>query len=286
MRDTDDELLEIKREIVESRSLVIKTNNLTNSLAADIKAISKRQLAYEQRTFWNSAGANLVFFVVVLGVVKVAWDARVESVEEETRGAKERATKVEAEMKVLGTKEDERSKAESAAAAYYELVRTGRQQEVVDGYEAIRKEPLTRAEQALFSDAVERARTELSLRSYQMGLDHVRMGRWHEAVTAFEESVALRETAAHVPMARLSLARAYRKLGRPRDAVGLLVGLAEASPDKELLDDAGLLLAQCYVELAAYNEAKTTLRAFIRRFPDSPLVGDARSLLAEIGMKH
>lgn len=286
MRDNDDELLEIKREIVESRSLVIKTNNLTNSLAADIKAISKRQVAHEQRTFWNSAGANILFFVVVLVVVKVAWDARVDSVEQETRGAKERATKLEADMKLLEEKEDQRTKAESAAAVYYELVRAGRLQEVVDGYEAIRKEPLTRAEHALFTDAVERARTELSLRSYQMGLDHVRMGRWHEAATSFEESVALRETAAHVPLARLSLARAYRKLGRQRDAVGILVSLAEASPDKELLDDAGLLLAECYVELAAYNEAKTTLRAFVRRFPDSPLVGDARSLLAEIGMKH
>jgi len=38
MDQFDDELREIKREIVESRGLVIKTNNLTNSLAADIKA--------------------------------------------------------------------------------------------------------------------------------------------------------------------------------------------------------------------------------------------------------
>ena len=40
MRDTDDEIREIKTEIIESRGLIIKTNNLTNSLAADIKSIA------------------------------------------------------------------------------------------------------------------------------------------------------------------------------------------------------------------------------------------------------
>ena len=37
------ELEEIKREIVESRSLSIKTNNLINALSADLKSIAKRQ---------------------------------------------------------------------------------------------------------------------------------------------------------------------------------------------------------------------------------------------------
>jgi hypothetical protein len=38
MRETDEELGEIKREIIESRALVIKTNNLTNALSADVKS--------------------------------------------------------------------------------------------------------------------------------------------------------------------------------------------------------------------------------------------------------
>src|SRR3954468_5883947 len=60
------ELLEIKREIVESSGLVIKTNNLTNALAADLKGITKRQAAFERRAFWNSAGANALFVLVVI----------------------------------------------------------------------------------------------------------------------------------------------------------------------------------------------------------------------------
>ncbi|MEZ4303065.1 MAG: hypothetical protein R3B70_49530, partial [Polyangiaceae bacterium] len=81
------ELLEIKREIVESRGLVIKTNNLTNALAADLKSITKRQQAFERRAFWNSWGANALFVLVVIAVVALAWDARMDNVEAKTKGA-------------------------------------------------------------------------------------------------------------------------------------------------------------------------------------------------------
>src|SRR5262249_23713778 len=153
--------------------------------------------------FLNSAGANLLFVVVVIGVVKVAWDARVDSVQAETRGAKEKVQKFEGDLKELHKKNDDRMRAETAAAAYYELIRAERRQEVIDGFENIRKEPLTRAELAFFTDAVERARGELSVKSYQAGLEHIRNARWHEAALALEDSVRLKDNAAHTPTARL-----------------------------------------------------------------------------------
>jgi TolA-binding protein len=284
--DFDDELRDIKREIVESRGLIIKTNNLTNALAADLKSISRRQLGFERRAFWNSAGANLLFVVVVIGVVKLAWDARIDAVTAETSGAKGKVAKLEKEIEDLKKRGDERTRAESAAAAFYELIRAERRQEIIDGFEAIRKEPLTRAELAFFTDAVEKARAEISIKSYQLGLDHMRTGRWHEAAMAFEDSLQKKETAAHAPAARLNLARAYRKLNRQRDAIPMLVQLSEASTDKEVMDDATFLLAECLIDIQAWNDAKTTLRSFIRRFPDSPFINDARMALADLSLKH
>src|SRR5579885_3153796 len=84
MHEVDEELREIKREIIESRGLVIKTNNLTNALSADIKSIAKRQQTYERRISWNSAVAYIVFVVVVFAALKLAWDARVATVTGET----------------------------------------------------------------------------------------------------------------------------------------------------------------------------------------------------------
>ena len=49
MREIDEELLDIKREIIESRGLVIKTNNLTNALGfteSEEGAITENQVNY------------------------------------------------------------------------------------------------------------------------------------------------------------------------------------------------------------------------------------------------
>lgn len=284
--EVSDELSEIKREIVESRGLVIKTNNLTNALAADLKAINKRQVAFERRAFWNSAGANALFVLVVIAVVALAWDARMDSVQAQTKGTTEKITQLEEERKDMRRKADERAAAESAAAAFYDVVRSERQKEIIDGFEAVRKLPLSRAELSFFQDAVDKAKGELSVKAYQAGLDHLRTGRWHEAAQAFEEALSKKSSGAHIPSAKLSLARSYRKLNRQRDAIPLLMPLSEASPDPEIMDDATFLLAECFIEIQAFNDAKTTLRAFIRRFPDSPLLNDARMALADLSIRH
>lgn len=286
MDDIDDELREIKREIVESRGLVIKTNNLTNALAADLKSISKRQLGFERRAFWNSASANGLFVLVVIGVVKLAWDARVDAVEADTKAAKEKIAQFDKNREEDQKRADERTRAEGAAVAFYELVRAGRRQEMIERFEELRALPLSRAELAFFTDAVDKARGELSIESYHKGLDHIRTGRWHEAAVALEDVARFHQDGAHVPAAQLNLARAYRKLGRQRDAIPILIKLSEASPDKEVLDDATFLLAECLIDIQAWNDAKTTLRAFIRRFPDSSYINDARMALADISLRH
>ncbi len=286
MDDFDEELREIKREIIESRGLIIKTNNLTNALAADIKSVGKRQLNFERRAFWNSAAANALFVVVVIAVVKFAWDSRVEAVERETKQATARVKELTGELRTLQKLNEARSRGESAAASFYELIRSDRKKELIERYEAVRKEQLTRAERAFFRDAVARVSTQLSLSAYHAGLDHMRNGRWHEAVLAFEESLKFQDTTSHAPSAQLNLSRGYRRLNRQREAIPILLKLSEASPDAEILDDAMFLLAECLIDIQAWNDAKTTLRNFIRRYPTSPYINDAKMALSDLTVRH
>jgi TolA-binding protein len=286
MDEFDEELRDIKREIIESRGLIIKTNNLTNALAADIKSIGKRQQNFETRTFRNSIAANLLFVVVLIGAVKFAWDARVDSVERDTREGKARIAQLEEEQKTLQADVESRGRADAAAAAFYELLRAGKKKELIDAYDSVRKEKLTRTEAAFFRDEVQRTRGQLSITAYHEGLDNVRAGRWHEAVVAFEESLRFDDAATHTPSAQLNLARGYRQLNRQRDAIPILVKLSEASADAEILDDAMFLLGECLIDIQAWNDAKTTLRTFIRRYPQSAFVNDAKMALAELALKH
>jgi len=286
MDEFGDELEEIKREIVESRSLTIKTNNLVNALAADVKSIAKRFQGYERRLTWNSATAYAVFAATVLFAGKVVLDARVDAIRAQTKDTHALAEKQDKDLKTLQQREEARTRTERRAAEYYGLIVAGKRRELIDQFDEVFHLDLSRVERQVFEAALERARNELSLIAYQTGLDHVRTARWHEAEQALRESLSEKSNAAHSSEALYQLAVALRALGRQRDAIPMLIELSESSPDKEVVDDATFLLAQCQVDIEAWNDAKTTLRTFIRRFPTSAHLNEARAKLAELQLFH
>ncbi|HEX7454163.1 MAG TPA: tetratricopeptide repeat protein [Polyangiaceae bacterium] len=280
------EIEEIKREIVESRALTIKTNNLVNALAADLKSISKRQQGAERKVVLNSATAYVVTIAVLLVFVKLTWDIRIETVKSENKETRDQLEAVQKDIKVDQEREEAQKRASRQAGEFYQLIVQSKRQEVIAAYPDVVKLDLTPTERAVFDAAVERAKNELSLIAYQTGVDHIRMARWHEAQQAFRESLKYKSDAAHSPQANLQLSRALIQLGLHRDAIPILMQLSEASADKEVMDEATLQLAEAELAIQAWNDAKNTLRAFIRRFPNSPHINDARAKLAEVSLYH
>jgi TolA-binding protein len=280
------EIEEIKREIVESRALTIKTNNLVNALAADLKSISKRQQGAERKVVLNSATAYVVTIAVLLVFVKLTWDIRIETVKGENKETRDQLEAVQKDIKVDQEREEAQKRASRQASEFYQLIVQSKRQELIAAYPDVVKLDLTPTERAVFDAAVERAKNELSLIAYQTGVDHIRMARWHEAQQAFRESLKYKSDAAHSPQANLQLSRALIQLGLHRDAIPILMQLSEASADKEVMDEATLQLAEAELAIQAWNDAKNTLRAFIRRFPNSPHINDARAKLAEVSLYH
>ena len=280
--EVDEELREIKREIIESRGLVIKTNNLTSALSADIKSIAKRQQGYERRISWNSAVAYIVFVIVVFAGLKLAMDARREQLTEKADAFAADNARLKGELRDLHERDRERAAAEARAAQFYDLIRQGKRADLVDQWEQVKGQPLSKAEQAIFSDAVEKARNELAGQLYQQAMDKVRVQRWQEAATAFEQSLKYKEDAAIGPAVRLGLAESYRHLNKQKEAIPLLTALAENTVDKEVHDDALYMLAWCQTDIQAWNDAKNTWRTLIRRFPESRFTPEARLQLAQL----
>jgi TolA-binding protein len=284
--EVDEELRELRREVIESRGLVIKTNNLTNALSADLKSIAKRQAGYERRISWNSATAYAVFVVVVLLGVKVLWDYRYENLKSESEGGKNELESLRKQVKELERREEARGKIEARAQLLYDLVKQGKRAEFLEQIESATKEGLTRVEVSIFQDIAERYRNELALERYTAGLDHARVARWQEAATAFEEALKIKSEATTAPATRLALAQAYRRLSRQRDSVPILQGLSENCPDKDIQAAATWELAQVEIEIQAWNDAKNTLRTFLKKWPEHARANDARQQLAELQLKH
>jgi TolA-binding protein len=280
-RDVDDEFREIKREIIEARGLVIKTNNITAALSADVKSIARRQSGYERRITVNSATAYVLFVVVIFGGIKLWLDASMRENKSELRNLQRQDEQRSRELAAALREKEERSQLDARAQSFYELIRDGRKQEAVEAWEQLRRERLTAAEMAMFQDAVDRFRVDLSMAAYQRGLEHGRMGRYAEAHEAYEEAVRMKEDAGHIAFVRIAQADALRHLGRQREALVILQGVADGA-DREAADDALYKMAQSLSDLQQYGDARNTLRQLLRRFPYGSIANDARTYLGQL----
>lgn len=285
MRDADDEIREIKTEIIESRGLIIKTNNLTNSLAADIKSIAKRQASYERRFNWNSAVAYVLFAVISFVGLKLWSDVRINEIDSEKTDLSREVKELRQNLAEETRRHEARDAAEGKAAAFYNLIKQKDYARVVDGYEDIRKESLSKAEAEFFRDTEDRYRLELSVQAYQNGLNLMNAGRYAEAAEALRESLRYKEEASHMPAVKLNLAKALRSLGRPGEAQTLAKAVMEQSIDKDLQDDAAWLLSQCAEDMGQVDDARNELRALIRKWPRSSLVPDAFKKISELNLR-
>ncbi len=285
MREADEEIREIKKEIIESRGLIIKTNNLVNSLAADIKSIAKRQAGYERRFNWNSGVAYVLFTGLVFVGLKLASDAQIREIESNQEDLSETVLELRQELAEETRRAEQRSRAEAQAGRFYDLVRRQKRAEVVQSYEQIRREELSRAEAAFFRDVVDQFRLDLSVSAYQEGLDLMRTGRYAEAAEKFQRSIDFAEHGSHIPAVKLHLARALRRLSRQSEAMILAQTVVEQDTDPELQDDAMWLLGQCAEELEQIDEARNALRTILRRWPRSEYAADARRHLGELNLR-
>lgn len=285
MRDTDDEIREIKTEIIESRGLIIKTNNLTNSLAADIKSIARRQAGYERRFTLNSAVAYVLFATLSFVGLKLWSDVRINEIGSEKDELGQKVQELRRDLEEETRRAEKREQAEAKAAAYYDLVRKKDYARVVEGYDQIQNEQLSKVEAEVFRDTEERFRLQLSINAYQTGLGLMRTGRYAEAAESFQDAMRLKEEASHVPAVKLDLARAFWHLGRAGEATILAQEVIDQNVDKELQDDATWLLSQCAEDLGNIDDARNALRTLLRRWPRSALVPDARKRLSDLNLK-
>lgn len=282
MREADEEIREIKKEIIESRGLIIKTNNLVNALGADIKSIAKRQTGYERRFTLNSWVAYVIFSVLCFVGLKLASDAQVREIEHETRTLRGEVRQLRTDLGDETRKAQLRGRAETRASEYYDLVQQQRRQEAVERYSQISQENLSPAEREFFRDVHDQFRLDLSLEAYQAGLSLMRTGRYAEAAERFHQSMSLRDDASHMPAVKYNLAVALRELGRQSEALVYARQVVEQNIDRELQDDATWLVAECATDLEDLDTAIEAIRSLLRRWPRSSYAPDARSELHDL----
>jgi TolA-binding protein len=275
--NSGNEIKEIKKEIIEARGLIIKSNNLTNSLAADVRSIAKRQTSYERHLAWNSIVAYIIFVVLIFGLVQFVYSQRHASLEDEVAIAKQRVA--EQQKKIDEYKNQHRTDNKNqneGLMVLYDLVHEREKQAAIDAYEALELDTLTPLEAKLLKDAVEGFRGDLSMQHYLRGLELAVGQKFAEAVDEFRESLRFKGDSGHATAAKIQMANSLRLQGKPREAIAVLQRLMEEHLDRDLSDDALWYLALAHQNAHQKDEALSVLRSLMRQFPDSQYLRQAR----------
>ena len=277
------ELREIKKEIIEARGLIIKSNNLANSLSAEVRSIARRQASYERHISLNSVVTYVIVAILCWAGVQLAYNYRQSSIEESLVAAREEADKAKKELAEL-KKSLGKSKKGSGEdlSQLYELIHDGQHQEAIDAFEVLDVDTLSPLEKKLLTDQIEEFRGDLSIQHYSRGLDLVSEQKYPEAVLEFRQSLRFKENAGHAKASKIQLANALRLQGKPREAIAVLQRLIEEHLDRNLSDDAYWYLALSHQEAHQKDEARSVLKALMRQFPDSQYYRAARIKAADI----
>ncbi len=130
---------ELKREVIESRNMTIKTDNALKTLHAELKTVSATQDAFQSRTWFATAAAYLIFSgLCVAGVIFLS-SARAASATAERERLEKQVAELNASIDKLKTDAATLASAEERALGVYKQMTTLPGEERLKGIDALGK---------------------------------------------------------------------------------------------------------------------------------------------------
>jgi TolA-binding protein len=283
--DVEKELGEIKREVIEGRNLVIKTDNLLKSLHAELKAVGKKQEEFERRKLVSSGVAYGLFAALCVAGTVAITSARGASVS----GERERFDKTVKELteKIEVQKKDAQERASTATKAFevYRMMTERPGDERLAGVEAWAKmdtQKLTPLERSALKDRAESLRVEMGQAAFERGKLAFRKNDMGETVKEMTRFVAMNPAPEDAADAAFFLGIAYNQLRQHELAVQHLSQFVASDRKSKTRDYAMLMLAQSYEQTGALEKAARTVQEALAQHPNSEFAAQLRGRLATV----
>lgn len=277
MPASEEEIREIKKEIVEIRSLAIRTNNLTAAFGSDLKTVARKQQGYERRMLWNSAVAYVLFVVLIFVGLKMAYDVRVSQDEEKIDRLQQEKADLKQQIeknRPQQTRETRNEAAEAAISSVYEFYRNENYEQVLAQWDRLRAEGIDNHlkpnERSIFRDLVTQSRSRLSFERFQRGLQAIHEERWQDAETELRQAISLDRASPYVTRVQYQLSEVLKAEGRCEEAITILQALIEADLDRDMADEYHLSVADCHERMRQFDKALSLYLQFAEKFENYP----------------
>lgn len=252
MADTPDftkQLEEIRREVVESRNMTIKTDNALKTLHAELKVVSSQQDAFQKRTWFSTGAVYVLFAGLCVAAVVVISNARASA----ANGERDRLEKQVGELNA--TIEKLKGEATAALAAEQSALQVYRQMTTLPGEERLKGiDALSRIDQGKLSpfaklvlqDRAVLLRKEVGGAVLEKGKAAFRRQDWGETISQLNRFLSMDPVPEDALEASFFLGNAYFQSRKFEDAIKHLTRFVDGDRKAKLRDFALMMLMQSY----------------------------------------
>ncbi len=252
--ELDKGLEEIRREVIESRNLVIKTDNLLKNLHAELKLVGKRQEDFQKRQWISSAVAYALFAALCIGGAVMVASARTAAATGERESLQKKNGELGTQLEKLNGEMGATEQARRAAADVSRMMTTLPGDERLKGIDALVKLDTSRLspleKQGLQAQA-ELLRKEIGQTAYERGKNAFRRQEYPAAVSDLSRFLAMNPGKDEALDASYFLGASYTQVRKPDLAIPHLARFITEDKRSKTRDYAMLLLASPTIRSAS-----------------------------------
>ncbi|MEK7706220.1 MAG: hypothetical protein AAB426_14770 [Myxococcota bacterium] len=262
MKDVGQELVDLKREVLESRNQVIRTDNQLKNVALDVRGFDRRFEALEKRTRMTGLGVQVLTALTVAMAAYVAYAARVSSLEHQLTEARaevgsvraageSQAQALRAQMSKLEQTAEKRAHAEAVATEFLSHLDRKRDKEATALLAQLELGDLAPIGRASVEKLVLELRRRSSETSYRTARTLQAAGKGEAAVDELRRALAIDPDGRYAMQSSYLLASQLWDLKRYDEVVPIARKLLASVTDKALADELRFLLATSLAHSAA-----------------------------------
>jgi tetratricopeptide (TPR) repeat protein len=279
----------LRREIIESRNLVIKTDNLLKNLHAELKQMGRKQELFEKRHMATSVAAYVLFATIAtIGAFSFA--------RSEIRGAREEAVANEGKVKQLTQEVDALRRADGArrdaserAARAYELLGSEKegpgQTLAMDQALHLDRQLLSRLEAKALDDRAAGLKAKMAQAALERGNAAFRRNDWGGTAQELTRYLEL-EPKNEEPMVWFRLGNALTQAKEHQRAIPPLETFLKNTGGTKTAQYAGYLLGTDYEESGNADKARQAYERALNLYPSSEFSSMIRGRLKRLGAQQ
>lgn len=278
-------LSELRKEVVEARNLVIKTDNLLKNMHAELKKFGERQEEFSRRRFWSSATAFVIFAALCAALAITIARTEGSREREAAQAAEQKAKSAQAQADAAVQKAQVRKEATEKAARIYEQLSSEKEgpgmNAAITNAARLDRAQLSPLEARALDDRLAALRDRLAQRALEQGQAAFRRG---DHKTTSEELGRYLELVPHAsdPQLWFHLGYARALLKEHAGVVEPMEKFLKASPGGRTGQTAGYYLGVAYEETGAPQKALEAYQKAHALFPGSELASLIRQRLRKL----